>query len=124
MNRFLRVLAAILSAAALAFSTAACSDSGASSAPADPSAYTAIIDVRTPSEFAGGHVEGAINFDVQSPDFANQIASLDPNGSYLVYCRSGRRSADAAQQMMSAGLTVVDGGGLGDMESAGWPFTH
>lgn len=118
------MIATLVAGAALMFSTAACSEGGTSSAPADPGAYTAIIDVRTPGEFAEGHVEGAINIDVQSPDFASQIASLDPDGSYLVYCRSGRRSADAARQMISSGLTVVDGGGLGDMESAGWPFTN
>lgn len=123
MNRSLRILAALISAAALTLSTAACSDSGSSSSAADPSAYTAIIDVRTPAEFAEGHVEGAINFDVQSPSFASQIATLDPTGTYLVYCRSGNRSAVAVAQMESVGLEVVDGGGLGDMESAGWPFT-
>lgn len=122
MKRVLHIAAALVSAAALTVSAAACG--GSSAAPADPSAYTAIIDVRTPAEFAEGHVEGAVNIDVQSPDFLSQIASLDPDGSYLVYCRSGRRSADAAERMISSGLTVVDGGGLGDMESAGWPFTN
>lgn len=48
-----------------------------------------MIDVRTPAEFASGHLEGAINIDVQSPDFDQQVAQLDPSATYLVYCRGG-----------------------------------
>lgn len=89
---------------------------------ADPKAFTAVIDVRTPAEFAAEHVDGAVNLDVQAADFAAQVAALDPAGTYLVYCRSGNRSAAAAATMTSAGLTVTDGGGLTDMKDAGYPF--
>jgi rhodanese-related sulfurtransferase len=116
-----RLTAALLALLALFVpGLAGCSDDTPT---ADPSAYTAVIDVRTPAEFAAGHVEGAVNYDVQSPQFAAQIATLDPGGEYLVYCRSGNRSQAAAAQMESAGLTVTDGGGLDDMKSAGWTFT-
>lgn len=118
MTRLTVALVALL--ALLVPGLAGCSEDAA---PADPSAYTAIIDVRTPAEFASGHVEGAVNYDVQSPQFAAQIANLDPDGAYLVYCRSGNRSKAAAAQMEGAGLTVTDGGGLDDMKSAGWSFT-
>lgn len=91
---------------------------------ADPKAFTAVIDVRTPAEFAAEHVDGAVNLDVQAPDFAAQVAALDPAGTYLVYCRSGNRSAAAAATMASAGLTVTDGGGLTDMKDAGYPFVE
>ena len=75
-----------------------------------------IIDVRTPAEFADGRVEGAVNFDVQSADFEASLASLDKNAEYIVYCRSGNRSAIAVQIMAEAGITkVVD---LGDLQSA------
>jgi phage shock protein E len=75
-----------------------------------------IIDVRTPTEFADGRVEGAVNFDVQSADFEASLASLDKNAEYIVYCRSGNRSAIAVQIMAEAGITkVVD---LGDLQSA------
>ena len=81
-----------------------------------------VIDVRTPAEYAAGHVAGARNIDVEGPDFAAQIASLDPEGAYLVYCRSGRRSAIAADQMAAAGFTdIVDGGGLEALVAAGAP---
>lgn len=81
-----------------------------------------VIDVRTPAEFAQGHIAGAVNIDVEASDFAGQIKALDPKAPYLVYCRSGRRSAMAADQMAAAGFTdIVDGGGLADLVAAGAP---
>jgi rhodanese-related sulfurtransferase len=65
---------------------------------------TVLLDVRTPGEFAGGHLEGALNIDVQSPDFAARVGELDPNANYLVYCRSGNRSGQAINQMRSLGF--------------------
>ena len=81
-----------------------------------------VIDVRTPAEYAAGHIAGAQNIDVEASDFAAKIASLDKKASYLVYCRSGRRSAIAADQMAAAGFTdIVDGGGMADLVAAGAP---
>ena len=81
-----------------------------------------IIDVRTPAEYAAGHIAGAQNIDVEAADFASKIASLDKEAPYLLYCRSGRRSAIAAEEMAKAGFTdVVDGGGLADLVAAGAP---
>lgn len=110
----------------------ACSDSDSASpddapAPGEESAAAAleadrtVIDVRTPEEYDAGHVEEAALIDIQGPDFADQIDELDPEGEYVVYCRSGNRSAVAATQMEAAGLDVLDGGGLDDMVAAGWP---
>ena len=82
-----------------------------------------VIDVRTPAEYAQAHVVGAINIDVEAPDFSERIAELDPDQPYLVYCRSGRRSALAAQQMAAAGFTdITDGAGLADLARAGAPI--
>ena len=79
-----------------------------------------VIDVRTPEEFAAGHLAGAQNIDVQSSDFATRIAALDSGAAYLVYCRSGNRSAAAAAAMAASGFTdVVDGGGLEALVAAG-----
>lgn len=72
---------------------------------------TIVIDVRTPAEFASGHLEGAVNIDVQSADFAAQIAELDPNGEYFIYCRSGNRSAAAMAQMSQMGFQNMTNGG-------------
>ena len=66
-----------------------------------------ILDVRTPQEFAEGHLEGAVNLDVSSPDFAAGVAELDPATTYAVYCRSGNRSQTAMQQMQGAGITAL-----------------
>ena len=80
-----------------------------------------VVDVRTPEEFAAGHLEGAVNMNVEGPDFSTQIATLDTTGSVAVYCQSGRRSAIAADQMASAGFTSIVNlqGGIADLQSAG-----
>jgi rhodanese-related sulfurtransferase len=80
-----------------------------------------VIDVRTPEEFDEGHVEGAQLLDIRSSEFAAGVAELDADQDYVVYCRSGNRSATARQQMQAAGLEVLDGGSLEDMVAAGWP---
>ncbi len=66
-----------------------------------------VIDVRTPQGFAQGHIDGALNYNVESPDFANQIMGLDPTGVYAVYCQSGNRSQGAVSQMTSVGLNSI-----------------
>mgnify|MGYP000285981000 CR=1 FL=1 len=82
---------------------------------------TVIIDVRTPEEFQGGHLEGAINIDVQSADFAEKMMELDPNGEYYGYCRSGTRSSQAVawmNQMGFNGENITNGGGFQDASKA------
>jgi len=85
-----------------------------------------VIDVRTPEEFAAGHVEGALNINVESPTFADEIAALPKDETYVVYCRSGNRSAAAAIQMADAGFTDlydVDAG-LATLAEAGVALTQ
>ncbi|MEN9692996.1 MAG: hypothetical protein RLZZ330_640 [Actinomycetota bacterium] len=105
--------------AALTLLLAGCSSSSADTSP-NNSEITQVIDVRNAAEYAAGHIEGAINIDVESSMFSSGIAGLDPKGVYLVYCHSGRRSAIAAQTMVDAGFTVLDGGGIDAMQSNGW----
>ena len=71
-----------------------------------------IVDVRTAAEFAEGHIPGAVNMDVNSPDFGQKIATLDTSKTVALYCRSGRRSKLAAERVTAAGCKVVelDGG--------------
>lgn len=85
-----------------------------------------VLDVRTPQEYAEGHVPGALNIDIASPTFAEQIAALPTDETYVVYCRSGNRSAQAAQQMVQAGFTDVYNvdAGLATLASAGVPLTQ
>jgi len=81
-----------------------------------------VIDVRTPAEYAAGHIARARNIDVEGADFASAVSALDKGAAYLVYCHSGRRSAMAAEQMAAAGFTdIVDGGAMADLLAAGAP---
>lgn len=82
---------------------------------------TIVVDVRTPEEFASGHLPEALNLDLQSADFSDRVAELDPDATYAVYCRSGNRSAQAMQIMLDAGFTDVAhlDGGIGAWQSAG-----
>lgn len=105
--------------AALTLLLAGCSSNSADTSP-NNSEITQVIDVRTADEFAAGHIAGAINIDVESSGFSAGIATLDPDGVYLVYCHSGRRSAIAAQSMTDSGFTVLDGGGIDAMQANGW----
>ena len=83
------------------------------------SQVTAVIDVRSGQEYASGHLEGAINMDVESANFAEQISTLDKNGSYVLYCHSGRRAGIALDTMKAAGFTnVVNAGGYQDASNA------
>lgn len=52
-----------------------------------------VVDIRTPDEFAEGHIKGAININMNTKDFAKKLAKLDRNKTYLMHCRSGGRSA-------------------------------
>jgi len=86
--------------------------------PTDLAEGTVIIDVRTPEEFATGHLEGALNINVQSPDFAAQVNQLDPEASYYIYCRSGNRSGQAISQMSNMGFSnMTNGGGVAEASS-------
>ncbi len=72
-----------------------------------------VIDVRTPEEFEQGHLEGAELVDYNDPGFRDAIAAYDRDGSYVIYCRSGNRSAGAREVMADLGfgdVADVDGG--------------
>ena len=81
-----------------------------------------LIDVRTPDETADGMIAGALNIDFEAADFRERISQLDRNGKYLLYCRTGNRSAQAAAVMAELGFTdVIDAGGFSDLVAAGAP---
>ena len=79
-----------------------------------------LIDVRTPKEYAEGHLAGAANIDVKAVDFAERIKDI--KGSVAVYCRSGKRSLMAAEQLSAKGCTVYNlDGGIMAWQKAGKP---
>ena len=82
-----------------------------------------VLDVRTPAEFAAGHLKGAIDLDIRSADFTTRLAGLDEAATYAVYCHSGNRSAAALSQMSAAGFThAADlAGGITAWTGAGRP---
>lgn len=75
-----------------------------------------VIDVRTPAEYASGHIDGAINIDYKSADFATKLAQLDKTKPYLIHCRSGGRSTRSLSIFKENGFKHIyhmDGGILG-----------
>jgi phage shock protein E len=84
------------------------------------------LDVRTPGEYAEGHLEGARLIDFQSGNFENEISTLDKNATYAVYCRSGNRSSQAVKVMHDAGFHNVYNlnGGVIDWANAGLPLVN
>jgi rhodanese-related sulfurtransferase len=82
------------------------------------------LDVRTPGEFLEGHLVNAINIDVENPSFAEEIEKLDKRATYAVYCRSGRRSANAISTMKDAGFTSLFNlnAGTEEWSAAGLPL--
>jgi rhodanese-related sulfurtransferase len=85
-----------------------------------------IIDVRTPDEFNGGYIAGAVNIDYYSSDFKDKIGQLDRKKEYLIYCRSGVRGAASVQIMLDLGFTRVHNltGGIVQWINAGLPTVH
>ena len=63
-----------------------------------------VLDVRTPEEYEEKHIPGSINIDIKEPDFQDKLDELPEDKQYLVYCRSGGRSARACQIMATEGF--------------------
>lgn len=84
-----------------------------------------LLDVRTPQEYAEGHIEGALNIDVRSDDFRQTAGKeLSKDSTILVYCRSGRRSMDAAEILTRLGYKVINlKGGIIEWKADGLPVT-
>lgn len=84
-----------------------------------------LLDVRTPQEYAEGHIDGALNINVQSDDFQRVVEKeLTKDSTILVYCRSGRRSMDAAEILNKLGYKVVNlKGGIIEWKEDGFPVT-
>ena len=66
-----------------------------------------VLDVRTPGEFAEGHIEGALNVDFKAADFADKVAKLDKSKSYVLHCRSGNRSGKSLATLKDKGFGTI-----------------
>ena len=82
-----------------------------------------LLDVRTPKEFAEERIEGAVMVDYLSPSFRGEIAKLDREKTYLVYCRTGNRTIGALKVMRELGFRNVLhlAGGITKWKEAGYP---
>jgi len=77
-----------------------------------------VIDVRTPEEFAAGHLDGATNIVYDKTDELIRAIGVDTSKSVVLYCRSGRRSGIAQRALNTRGyLNIVNGGGLAELQS-------
>jgi rhodanese-related sulfurtransferase len=108
-----RLIVALLAGFSLVSLAACAGDSRSTESTTLKDATPTIIDVRSPEEFAAGHLEGAINLDYEGGTLEAELGSLDQGSAYIVYCQSGRRSALATTLMTEAGFTeVADLGGI------------
>lgn len=80
-----------------------------------------LVDVRTPSEFREGHIAGAVNIDLQQ--LSRRLGELPHDKPVVLYCRSGSRSATAANLLARAGYdNVYDLGGVIAWRAQGLPL--
>lgn len=84
-----------------------------------------ILDVRTDEEYSGGHIEGSTNIDVKSESFTDEVGKLDKSKTYIVHCRTGRRSETAVKIMEELGFTDIYWmrDGIVGWQGAGYPVT-
>lgn len=80
-----------------------------------------LVDVRTPAEYAGGHVDGAVNVPIDELDARlveiDKLTSSDKNKPIVVYCQSGGRAGRAKDKLVKAGHPrVTNLGGVGDWD--------
>jgi rhodanese-related sulfurtransferase len=110
MKRIATIVATIVAALGITFGVTACAPENI-----DMSSVTAVIDVRTPEEFAAGHLDGAVNIDWQGATFFDEIAQFDPTGTYVIYCRSGNRSGQAIDALTDIGyVNLTNAGSVND----------
>lgn len=67
-----------------------------------------LVDVRSELEYSAGHIPGAVNIDVNSPDFEIQIREASGGKPLAIYCRSGRRSKSAVGRLKNVGVEVYE----------------
>jgi phage shock protein E len=116
LKRLFKLAAALVGALVLASVLTSC-------APAqqlDMSSVASVIDVRTPEEFATGHLDGALNINFEGAEFESQIQALDHSANYVLYCRSGNRAGQVLSYMTANGFTgtVTNAGAVADASAA------
>jgi rhodanese-related sulfurtransferase len=80
-----------------------------------------LLDVRTPREFADGHIAGAVLVDYYAADYVDRLKRLDRDKTYFIYCRSGRRSGKTLEILQKLGFQHVYDLATGII---GWSHEH
>jgi phage shock protein E len=117
-------------AALLSLFLAACSPAASPEGMISPADYVSqyqnnnaphlLLDVRTPEEYADGHIAGAVNIPLA--ELGNQLSQVPRDIPVIVYCRTGVRAAQAATLLRDSGYTnVLNMGGIVDWVNAGYP---
>jgi len=83
-----------------------------------------LIDVRTPGEYAQGHLANAISMDIYSNDFKSRASKLDKSKPVFVYCKAGSRSDSAADVLSDLGFKEIYdlNGGIISWQKANMPI--
>ena len=110
MKKITSIIALLVLAGSLCFTACAGSKAGVQTISGEKAERFAarpsvvVLDVRTPAEYAAGHLPNAVNIDFLARGFEAQVSQLDKNKSYLVYCKSGNRSTKAVAVMEANGF--------------------
>lgn len=126
MQRFLVIFALLISSLVMV----GCSDATSTAQDLSPQQYVSqfteanvshmLVDVRTPEEFASGHIAGAVNIPLDQ--ISSRLSEMPQDGTLVVYCRSGNRSAQAISILQQAGYAkLYDLGGIISWVEAGYP---
>lgn len=91
---------------------------------ADPNAQWQLLDLRTPEEFATGHLENASLMNFYDADFRDRLLTMNRHQPTIIYCRSGNRSGQALEIMRELGFRNVYDmqGGIMAWQRAGYPL--
>jgi len=82
-----------------------------------------VLDIRTPEEYKGGHIAGAVNIDFKEKDFSERVTKLDKSKTYIVHCQSGGRSTKSLETFKKLGFRSIVhlDDGFGSWQKAGLP---
>ena len=82
-----------------------------------------LLDIRTDAEIEAGHIPGAVSLDFYGPTFRDELAQLDREATYLIYCRTGNRTGQTYRMMRDLGFEKVYDmdGGITEWLDLGYP---
>lgn len=92
MKMMMTIWATLLAATVCAFGDVTTVTAERAAALLKKDAKIVVVDIRTPEEFAEGHIKGAININMNADDFGAKLAKLDRKKTYVMHCKSGGRS--------------------------------